>query len=101
MGFRRSEVRILSPRFAKGLCRIDLRHRPFYYALLHPFGLPLWEGSTVARQAKLRKKNGYWMTKAGGSEIYFGKVDIVPYADARRLFVDHLKAIADPRRRRK
>ena len=40
----------------------------------------------MARQPKLRKKNGYWMTKAGGTETYFGKVAHVPYAYARRLF---------------
>src|SRR3954469_21945462 len=101
MGFRRSEVRILSPRLANGLWRIDLRHRPFYHALLYPFGLPLWEGRTMARQAKLRKKNGYWMTKAGGAETYFGKAADLPYADARRLFLDHLKAVADGRRPRR
>jgi integrase len=55
----------------------------------------------MARQAKLRKKNGYWMTKAGGTESYFGKVQDVPHADARRLFLDHLKSISDVRRRRK
>jgi len=49
----------------------------------------------MARLPKLRKKNGYWMTKAGGTETYFGKVAILPYADARRLFLDHLKAVAD------
>jgi integrase len=53
----------------------------------------------MARQAKLRKKNGYWMTKAGGTETYFGKVDQIAYADARRLFLDHLKAVADKPRR--
>lgn len=45
MGFRRSEVRILSPRHRKGLWYIDLCHRPFYYALLYPIALPLWEAS--------------------------------------------------------
>jgi integrase len=54
----------------------------------------------MARQAKLRKKNGYWMTKAGGAEIYFGKATLVPYAEARRLFLDHIKAVADNRHRR-
>jgi len=48
----------------------------------------------MARQAKLRKKNGYWMTKAGGREAYFGKVKDVAHADARRLFLDHLKNIS-------
>ena len=48
----------------------------------------------MARQPKLRKKNGYWMTKAGGTETYFGKVAVLPYRDARKLFLDHLKAVA-------
>ena len=80
---------------SKGLCRIDLRHRPFYYALLYPIGLPLWEKQPWPVPPKLRKKNGYWMTKAGGTETYFGKVADVAHADARRLFFDHLKAVAD------
>jgi integrase len=49
----------------------------------------------MAQPAKLRKKNGYWMTKAGGRETYFGKVAMLPYADARRLFLDHLKTGAE------
>src|SRR5262245_60162436 len=48
----------------------------------------------MARLPKLRKKNGYWMTKAGGTETYFGKIALLSYADARRLFLDHLKAVA-------
>jgi len=52
----------------------------------------------MPRQAKLRRKNGYWMTKAGGSETYFGKVRDVPHADARRLFLDHLKNVSTPRK---
>ncbi len=55
----------------------------------------------MPRLPKLRKKNGYWMTKAGGVETYFGKIDLLPYADARRLFLDHLKAVADGRQRRR
>ncbi len=51
----------------------------------------------MPRQPKLRKKNGYWMTKAGGTETYFGKVRDVPHADARRLFLDHLKTVSGPR----
>ena len=35
----------------------------------------------MARLPKLRKKNGYWMTKAGGTETYFGKVVRLAYAD--------------------
>jgi integrase len=55
----------------------------------------------MARQPKLRKKNGYWMTKAGGAETYFGKVAVVPHADARRLFLDHLKAVAEGKQQRR
>lgn len=55
----------------------------------------------MARPAKLRKKNGYWMTKAGGSETYLGKIADVSYTDARRLFLDHLKSTTDQRRTRK
>jgi integrase len=55
----------------------------------------------MARPPKLRKKNGYWMTKAGGTETYFGKVAALPYRDARRLFLDHLKNAAEhPQKRR-
>jgi integrase len=55
----------------------------------------------MARPPKLRKKNGYWMTKAGGTETYFGKVSKIPYADARRLFLEHLQSLSDgePKRR--
>ena len=49
----------------------------------------------MARQPKLRKKNGYWMTKAGGTETYFGKVTLLPHADARRRFFAHLKTVAE------
>jgi len=50
---------------------------------------------------QLSKKNSYWMTKAGGTETYFGKVADIPHADARRLFIDHLQAVANnkPQRR--
>jgi integrase len=49
----------------------------------------------MARPPKLRKKNGYWMTKAGGTETYFGKVNRLSHADARRLFLDHLQALSE------
>jgi integrase len=55
----------------------------------------------MARQPKLRKKNGYWMTKAGGTETYFGKVGNILYVDARRLFLDHLKAAAERKQQRR
>jgi hypothetical protein len=53
----------------------------------------------MARPAKLRKKNGYWMTKAGGTEAYFGKVALVPYGDARKQFLDHLRDVASRRQK--
>jgi hypothetical protein len=49
----------------------------------------------MARPPKLRKKNGYWMTKAGVTETYFGKVNRLSHADARRLFLDHLHALSE------
>ena len=49
----------------------------------------------MPRPAKLRKKNGYWMTKAGGKEVYFGRVDEVPYKTAQKAFADHLKNLDD------
>jgi integrase len=61
-----------------------------------PLAIPLWE-KAHAPLPKLRKKNSYWMTKAGGRETYFGKVELVPHADARKLFLDHLKSIAENR----
>lgn len=54
----------------------------------------------MPRPSKLRKKNGYWMTKAGGKETYFGKVSDVPYADARDQFREHLGSIGDKRTRK-
>lgn len=55
----------------------------------------------MARQPKLRKKNSYWMTKADGTGTYFGKVALVPHADARRSFIDHLKAAAETVKQRR
>jgi integrase len=55
----------------------------------------------MPRLPKLRKKNGYWMTKAGGTETYFDKVAVLPYADARRLFLDHLKVVSDHNKQRR
>jgi integrase len=49
----------------------------------------------MARPPKLRKKNGYWMTKAGGTETYFGKVRVLPHADAKQLFLNHLKSVSE------
>jgi hypothetical protein len=36
----------------------------------------------------------YWFTKAGG-DTYFGNVEEVHYADARRLFRQHITSLAD------
>ena len=51
----------------------------------------------MPRPAKLRKKNGYWMTKAGGTEKYFGKVADVAYADARKAYSQHLDGLGETR----
>jgi hypothetical protein len=53
----------------------------------------------MPRQAKLRKKkvgsSVYWFTKAGGGETYFGSVDAVSYSEAKKLFNDHVKILAE------
>ncbi len=52
------------------------------------------------KPALRRKKVGkseYWFTKAGG-DTYFGNVEDVPYADARRLFPQHIVSLADAAR---
>jgi integrase len=52
----------------------------------------------MPRQAKLRKKNGYWFTKAGGPNgVYLGRVGEVTYLDAKRKFAEHLKGLAPSR----
>lgn len=52
----------------------------------------------MARQPKLRKKgigkSAYWFTKAGG-DTYFGRVDEVPYKEARKLFREHVGSLVD------
>lgn len=40
----------------------------------------------MARQAKLRKKNGYWFSEAGGIARYYGKVSEVPHGEAVKRF---------------
>jgi len=52
----------------------------------------------MPRAPKLRKKNGYWMTKAGGGETYFGKVTEVVFKDARDAFLAHVKASGTSRK---
>jgi integrase len=53
----------------------------------------------MPRQPQLRKKKVreqlYWYTDAGGSATYFGKVDEVPFAEANRLFAEHVTSISD------
>ncbi len=46
---------------------------------------------TMPRAAKLRRKEGYWFTQAGGQGgAYFGRIDEVPYAEARKKFGAYL-----------
>ncbi len=58
----------------------------------------------MARHPMLRKKkvgkSAYWFTKAGG-ETYFGRVDDVPYKEARRLFREHVGSLVDAQDDRK
>ena len=53
---------------------------------------------TMPRQPKLRKKRVgqtiYWYTEAGGA-TYFGNVDATPFLEARNLFNDHVKSLAE------
>lgn len=49
----------------------------------------------MPRQPRLRKKNGYWYTEAGGSSgTYFGRVDDVSHLQAKAKFAAHLTEIA-------
>jgi integrase len=54
----------------------------------------------MPRQPKLRRKKigraTYWFTKAGG-DTYFGNVEMVPFADARKQFHAHLQSLAGDR----
>ncbi len=58
----------------------------------------------MARLPKLRKKkigkSVYWFTKAGG-DTYFGKVNEVTFADARKLFNTHITSLGDAESDRK
>jgi integrase len=54
----------------------------------------------MPRPPKLRKKNGYWMTKAGGIEKYFGHASTLSYSEARKTFAAHLKGLDSPGNRR-
>jgi hypothetical protein len=47
----------------------------------------------MPRQATLRRYKGYWYTQAGSRQgIYFGRVDEVPYQEAKRRFGKYLAA---------
>ena len=52
----------------------------------------------MPRVPKLRKKKigktTYWYTEAGVS-TYFGNVEEMPYSEARKLFSDHVKSLAE------
>jgi hypothetical protein len=51
----------------------------------------------MPRHAQLKKKDGYWFTKAGAPNgKYFGRVDEISAADAKVLFVDYLKTVVTP-----
>lgn len=56
----------------------------------------------MPRQPKVRKKkvgkSSYWYTEAGG-ETYFGNVNDVPYAEAQKLFAEHLKNVVHGNRK--
>jgi integrase len=57
------------------------------YHLQYSTGMP--------RQPKLGKKKGYWHTQAGSRNgVYFGRVDEVPFKEARDLFNAHVQAIS-------
>lgn len=48
----------------------------------------------MPRKATLRKHQGYWFTQAGSRQgTYFGRVDDVPYREARRLFGEFLASL--------
>ena len=54
----------------------------------------------MPRHANLRKKkvrkSQYWYTEAGGgSPIYFGNVTDTLFVDAKRLFSEHMKSLAE------
>lgn len=54
----------------------------------------------MPRHANLRKKkvgkSEYWYTEAGGgSPTYFGNVSDTPFIEAKRLFSEHMKSLAE------
>ena len=77
---------------------MNLRHIIFQGRSPYPFHLPLSSGAALPREAKLRKKKigkvAYWFTKAGG-DTYFGRVDVVPYKEARKLFQNHVGSLSE------
>jgi hypothetical protein len=45
----------------------------------------------MPRPAKLRRYNGYWFTQTGSRQgTYFGRIDDVPYQEAKRRFREFL-----------
>ncbi len=52
----------------------------------------------MVKQPKLRKKSLgnplYWFTKAG-ADTYFENTEKVPYKEAKKLFNDHVKSLAE------
>ncbi len=47
----------------------------------------------MPRQAKLRRYKGYWFTQTGSRQgTYFGRIDDVPYEEAKRRFGEYLAA---------
>jgi integrase len=54
----------------------------------------IWKaGSIMPRRAALRRAKGYWFTQAGDRHgTYFGRIDEVSYAEAKRRFGEFLAA---------
>ena len=52
----------------------------------------------MPRAPKLRRKKisktMYWDTEAGG-RTYFGNVEEMPHSEARKLFTEHVKSLAE------
>ncbi|MCA1686171.1 MAG: hypothetical protein LC745_09360 [Planctomycetia bacterium] len=46
----------------------------------------------MARQPKLRQKDGFWFSEAGGKPRRYGKVGMVAFEDAQRAFIADLAA---------
>ena len=56
----------------------------------------------MPRAAKLSRHLGYWYTKAGDPNgVYFGRVDEVPYDEAKKAFRTYLASLRNERRQRR